>query len=322
MTKVSSDKIQLAVQAARLYYECDENQQQIAKKLNISRPQVSRLLNLAREEGIVEIRINSPLETYSRLENILCHHFGLKQVIVVPMSTTDSNLVKKNLARVTANFLDQIVENGQIIGIPWGSTLSYVAKYLKERETKDITIVQLKGGVGRISGKVDTYHPVITFAHKLKATPCFLPAPSIVDNLQVKEILMSDAKINEILELGIKADVAIYPIGIPVPDSVLVQAGYFTQEEMITLQEKGAVGDICSRYFLANGEIVDQDLNDRTIGIELDKLQQKKYAIAVAGGKDHAPGILGALRGKYLNTLITDEAAALEVIKLAGIKSG
>lgn len=315
----NEDKLKMAVKVARMYYECNENQQQISNLLNISRPQVSRLLQLARDEGIVEIKINSPFDHTSELESILCQHFGLKKVIVVPMSSTDGTEIKKNLAKTTARYLDTILTDRQIIGIPWGQTLSFVAEYLKERSLSNAMVVQLKGGVGKVSGYVDTYSPIITFALKLKATPCFLPVPGVTDHIQIKEILLKDDKIREILETGDQADVAIYPIGIPSANSVLVRAGYFTGEEMEKMKARGAVGDICSRYFTAQGEIFDQDLNSRTMGIELERLKYKKYAIAIAGGKDHALGILGALRGKFLNVLITDETAAREVLRLEGI---
>ncbi len=313
------DKLKMAVKVARMYYECDENQQQIARELNISRPQVSRLLQLAREEGIVEIKINSPFTNISELESTLCRHFKLKKVIVVPMSSQGSDEIKLNLARVTASYLDTILTDKQVIGIPWGQTLSYVAKSLRERPLQNVTVVQLKGGVGKISGYVDTYNPIITFALKLKATPCFLPVPGVIESIQIKEILLQDEKIKEILELGNHADVAIYSIGIPGPESVLVRAGYYSKEEMESIRTRGAVGDICSRYFNEKGEIFDHTLNNRTIGIELDRLQHKKYAIAIAGGKDHAKGILGALRGRYLNVLVTDETAAREVLRLENI---
>ncbi|MBM7614048.1 sugar-binding transcriptional regulator [Alkaliphilus hydrothermalis] len=317
--KFINDKLLLAVKVARMYYECNDTQQEISKKLQISRPQVSRLLQLARDEGIVEIRINSSLNLPLKLENLLQQKFGLKKAIVVPMTTDDLNKVKENLARVTSNYLDEILEDGQVIGIPWGSTLSYVAEFLRERRLKNLTIVQLKGGVGRVSGNVNTYNPVITFALKLNATPYFLPVPSIVENLQIKEILLSDGKIKEIIDLAVKADVAIYPIGRPAPASALVQAGYFTAEQMVDLQNRGAVGDIYARYFNIEGKVFDQELNNRTIAIELEKIKEKKYAIAIAGGKEYANGILGALRGGYLNVLITDEVAAKEVLRKAGI---
>ncbi|WP_051569306.1 sugar-binding transcriptional regulator [Alkaliphilus transvaalensis] len=317
--KSKNDKLLLAVKVARLYYECNETQEQISKKLKISRPQVSRLLQTAREEGIVEIRINSAYNLHSNLERLLCENFGLKKAIVVPMSTNNLVEIKENLSKVTANYLDEIIADGVTIGIPWGSTLGYVADHLKERKLKNVKVVQLKGGVGKVSSKVNTYNPVINFAIKLNATPYFLPVPSIVEKMEIKEILLSDGKIKEILDLAEESDIAIYPIGRPNPNSVLVEAGYFSQEDMNRLKDEGAVGDICSRYFNYMGEIFDDDLNGRTIGIDLDKLKNKKYAIAVAGGKEYAESILGALRGQYLNVLITDESAAKRVLKQAKI---
>ena len=84
------------------------------------------------------------------------------------------------------------------------------------------------------------------------------------------------------------------------------------------LSEQGAVGDICSRFFDINGNIVDEDLDNRTIGIELQKFKEKKYSIAIAGGKERIDGILGAIRGGYTNILITDEIAARQVLAQDG----
>ncbi len=312
-------KIQLAVQAARLYYTCNENQEQIARKLNISRPQVSRLLQLAREEGIVEVHIKNPLNAHTELEAIFCERFGLKQAVIIPISSNDDQIIKQKLARIAASVIDEIVQDNQVIGLPWGSTLNYTAKYLRAQEMKGVSVVQLKGGVCRVTGNYDTINPVLTFARKLNGTPYLLPAPSIVDSEIVKELLLQDANMKEILNLGEKAEIAVFSIGKPSEDSVLVQAGYFSEAEMKELRDRGAVGDICSRYFNIYGEIFDPRLDARTIGIELDKLRKKPYSIAIAGGVERAGGILGALRGNFVNVLVTDEGAAKEVLLQAEI---
>ncbi len=315
----SMKKLQMAVQAARLYYGCDESQARIALKLKISRPQVSRLLQLAREQGIVTIHVNNPPGVHTELEQLFVDRFGIKHAVIVPLSTSNRETIKQKLAAIAADYIYEIVEGDQIIGLPWGSTLNYVAAYLKPKDLPGTTVVQLKGGVCRISGNYDTQNPVLTFARKLGGTPCLLPVPGIVEDEKVKEALLKDERIKEILNLGEKAEIAVFSIGVPGEGSVLVRAGYFTGSEMLDLQSRGAVGDICSRYFTIDGKIFDPQLNARTIGIELEQLKQKKYAIAVAGGVDRAKGILGALRGGYINVLITDEDAAREVLHLAGI---
>ena len=78
--------------------------------------------------------------------------------------------------------------------------------------------------------------------------------------------------------------------------------------------ELGAVGDICSRILKADGSICSNDLNSRTIGIELEELKRKPYSIAVAGGKDKLSAIKAALNGKWFNCLITDEWIATELL--------
>jgi deoxyribonucleoside regulator len=315
----SMKKLQMAVQAARLYYGCDESQAQIAHKLNISRPHVSRLLQLAREQGIVEIHVNTPPGVHTDLEQLFVDYFGIKDAVIIPLSTSHHETIKKKLAAIAADYIYDIAEEDQVIGLPWGSTLNYVAEYLKPKDLPGTTIVQLKGGVCRVSGNYDTQNPVFTLARKLGGTPCLLPVPSIVENERVKKALLEDERINEILNLGKKAEIAVFSIGVPGVESVLVRAGYFTGSEMLALRSRGAVGDICSRYFTIDGRIFDPQLNARTIGIELEQLKRKKYAIAVAGGIDRARGILGALRGGYINVLITDEDTAKEVLRLAGL---
>ncbi|WP_158212267.1 sugar-binding transcriptional regulator [Natranaerobius trueperi] len=310
------NKLHLAYQAARLYYECDENQEEIARKLGVSRPQISRLLKLAREQGLVEFKVKNPLKLHTRLEKNLCERFSLRQAIVVPLSAEKPDLIKEKLANVASSYVSDVLMDGMVIGIPWGSTLNHLTKVFPEKSLEDTVVVQLKGGVSKVSNKVDTFNPIITLAKKINGSPCFLPAPSIVNSIELKNVFLQEEKIKETLELGNKAEIAIYSIGLPNEYSVLIEAGYFTKSQMQELREQGAVGDICSRYFTIEGEIFNKDLDERTIGIDIKSLKNKEYSIGIAGGEERAPGILGALRGGFTNVLITDEKAAQKVLEL------
>jgi deoxyribonucleoside regulator len=109
--------------------------------------------------------------------------------------------------------------------------------------------------------------------------------------------------------LGKKANIALFTIGSIKTDSLLFQMGYFTENDQKSLNEK-AVGDICSRFFDKNGEICDESLNERTLGVKLEDLRKKEYSILVAGGPNKIEGIYGALKGHYANVLITDQYTA------------
>lgn len=314
----NQERIQTAVKIARLYYEAGNTQEQIARMLNISRPQVSRYLTYAKQHGIVQITIHDPLSSSSSIERLLQDTYKLNRAIIVPVDSDSEKTIKEKLGKVAAGFLHQILKDGDIIGISWGTTLKEVAESLKPKKLQDISVVQLKGGVGRLSAKQNPMDILMQFASKLQAKPFALTVPTIVNSKEAKEALVSDSMVQEILELGRKANIAIFSIGYPSKQSVLVSAGYFTSEEIENLRKRGAVGDICSRYFTIDGQVFDDRLNARTIGINLEDIRKKEFAIGIAGGPNCAPGILGALRGRYLNVLVTDEKTARLVLKLDG----
>jgi deoxyribonucleoside regulator len=308
-------RIELMVKAARLYHEYHQTQQEIASLLNLSRPTVSRLLKEAEEEGIIRITVVNPFGHASELETALEKLFNLKKAIVIPGLGSEVRRVKERLGETAAKYLNNIVRDGDIIAVSWGTTLYEVACRVSPKSLNGVKIVQSNGGVGKNS--IDNRGKEILglFGKALNATSFSLPIPAIVDDKHVAELLKRESLTKEIFDLLEAANIALFSIGIPTTNSVLVEAGYFTPEDFLQLHHKGAVGDICSRYFDIDGEICDPDLNARTIGLELDRLRFKQYSIAVAGGKEKAPGIIGACTAGYVNVLITDEAAAEEIIQ-------
>ena len=131
----------------------------------------------------------------------------------------------------------------------------------------------------------------------------------------MKNSIISDKNIARTLRLAVQSDIAVYTIGLFNNDSVLVKADYFEQNEIDSLINKGAIGDICSRIIDSEGNICSRSLDERTIGIELNDLAKKKYAIAVAGGLEKLPAIRAALKGRWMNTLVVDDRVALELLQ-------
>lgn len=303
------------VEAAKLYYEHQLSQQEISKKLGVSRPTVSRLLKQARETGIVKIEIIDPAEIGTRLEAALIEKFELKKVVVVPNDTDDTILIKKRLGKAAVLLVDQLISDGTILGISWGTTMQEVARQIRPRRVRDMIVVQLNGGISR--AEIDTHASEIAkgISESYKAIPYLMPLPAVVDNANLKKAILSDKNISRTLELGRKADIALFTVGSFGYDSVLVKADYFESYEVKELLQSGAVGDICSRILKADGTICSKDLNSRTIGIELEELKKKPYSIAVAGGKEKLAAIQAGLKGKWFNYLITDEWIATELLR-------
>lgn len=308
-------KSTVLVEAAKLYYEHQFSQLEISKKLGVSRPTVSRLLQQARNTGIVKIEITDPSEIGTQLESTLVKKFSLKKAIVVPNDTDDIKIIKKRLGKAAILLVDQLISEGTILGVSWGTTMQQVAHQIRSRRVKDMVVVQLNGGISR--AEFDTHASEIakTIGDSYKAIPYLMPLPAIVDNAKLKKVILSDRNISRTLELGRKANIALFTIGSFGHNSVLVKADYFEPDEVNELLKSGAVGDICSRILKADGTICSDELDGRTIGIELEELKKKQYSIAVAGGKDKLAAIQAGLNGKWFNSLITDEWIATELLR-------
>ncbi|MFZ7946439.1 MULTISPECIES: sugar-binding transcriptional regulator [Bacillaceae] len=303
------EKLNKVIEAAKLYYLLDYNQNEIAKMLGVSRPTVSRLLQQAKSDGIVQINIMDPTEDAENLAVQLEEKFNLKKAVIASIPQYENHIIKNYLGEKAAHYLNDIVKDDDIIGVTWGTTLYHIAIELQQKFVKNVKVVQLKGGVSYAETNTYASEILYLFGKAYNTTPNHLPLPAIVDHVVVKQAMEVDRHIRNILELGRQANIALFTIGSIKTDSLLFQLGYFTESDLESLKGK-AVGDICSRFFDKNGEICNESLNERTLGVNLDELRKKEYSIVVAGGPNKIDGIYGALKGKYANVLITDQFTA------------
>lgn len=303
------DKLSKIIEAAKLYYLLDYNQNEIAKMIGVSRPTVSRFLQLAKSEGIVEIKIKDPNENVGNLSSQLEQKFNLKKAIVVSIPQFEDDIIKKFLGEKTAAYLQEVVKDDDIIGVTWGTTLYHVANELKQKFVKDVKVVQLKGGVSHAETNTYASEILYLFGKAYNTTPHHLPLPAIVDHVVVKQAMETDRHIRRILDLGKQANMALFTVGPVKSDSLLFQLGYFTENDLESLYGK-AVGDICSRFFDKDGNVCNESLNERTLGINFEDLKKKEQSILVAGGHNKIEGIYGALKGRFANVLVTDQFTA------------
>jgi DNA-binding transcriptional regulator LsrR (DeoR family) len=181
----------------------------------------------------------------------------------------------------------------------------------------DIEVVQMIGAVGSGDPLIDGPELARMLADTLGGRYRYLHAPLIVESPKVQQALLNEQRISETLQLARKADIALVGIGSVEPGiSSLTRAGYIDEQELATIRQSGAAGDICARQFDIGGKVLDIELNQRVVGIDIESLKEIKCVIGVAGGVLKAPAILGALRGKIIDVLVTDEEAAREVLRL------
>ena len=182
---------------------------------------------------------------------------------------------------------------------------------------KGIKIVQLNGNVASNILSVKAYDIVEKFQSAFSATGYLFPLPILVDNRDTARALLNDSRIKPIIDIARQADVAILSVGKLSKKSLIFERGVLNEQDYKELSRAGAVGDICSRYFDAAGNIVDNDLNARVLGLTLEELKRIKNRMVIAVGEDKVHAILGALRTGVINKLYIDERTAAKVIHLS-----
>ncbi|MDO9416742.1 sugar-binding transcriptional regulator [Pararhizobium sp.] len=301
---------QLMIQVAKRYYQLDMTMGDLAAELGLTRWQASKLLSDARETGLVRIEIVPHTPRMPGLESKLQRAFGLKEAVVVPCNTEeDEALVLDGVARAAGQFLFGL---GKVpaIGVSWGRTMMAVARRLPPFWNEGVEVVLLNGSMNVRSSGPQTNNVAELFARSGQGTATLLPVPAIFGHAATRRALEQDPTIAGVLELGRQVPVICFGIGALTPDSVLIQSGYLTPDDATRLRALGAVGDVFGRYINDRGEIVDQTLDDRTIGASLESCRTRQLSIGVAAGVAKKHAILSCLRARYINVLVTDEITA------------
>ncbi|MBI2002113.1 MAG: sugar-binding transcriptional regulator [candidate division NC10 bacterium] len=303
----------LLVTVADLYYLQDRTQAEIARALRISRPHVSRLLKRARETGIVTISVRPPFGLSTGPAEELGKLFPLRDVRVV--SAGGAPLPR--VAEAAGSYLASRIQRESVVGVSWGRTVRMIADVVPSDPRRSVEVVPLVGGMGPVGDEIHANEIARRLASRLGGKYYVLNAPALAERANARAMLVRDATVRGILERARKADVAVVGIGGMVASSTLVRVGYLKPDHLRRLRASGAVGDICSRFFGKDGAPCQSPLTDRVVGIELNDLRQLPWVVGAAVGTEKAPAILGALRGGYINVLVTDETTARAVLRLA-----
>ncbi|WP_270180032.1 sugar-binding transcriptional regulator [Alkalihalobacillus sp. CinArs1] len=302
------------VKVANLYYFEGWTQSQVAKKMGVSRPIVSKLLQKAKDAGIVEIYIKDENAHTVDLEQQLEDKFKLKDVVVVPTHGYTDERSKRAVARAGAYYLSRNLGDHEKLGISWGTTLSYFVDEFPFKRHEGIIIVPLEGGMGRKYVEIHANQLAYELAKKLNGKCSYLYAPAIVETEELKARLLEMTDIKAVLEEGRQVDRALIGIGNPHQNSTLEKIGYLKDHDLEHLDAMGAVGDIGYRFFDGNGAPIKDSINEKVIGIPLEDLRGIKEVIGIVEGKHKAESILGALNGRFLDVLIIDEETASSLL--------
>jgi len=300
----------LITQIARLYHEERLTQMEIAKKLGVSQVGISRALKKAQNYNIIRTTVISPVGAFLDLEELLEKKFGLRQILIAEASRDSEEAILAAIGATAAHFLETTVRTGEIIGISdWRDYLLSTVQHLRPmRKIRKCKAVQMVGTVGSPSTQEDANQLTKQLAALIRAEPCLLPAPGIVGSASSVKILANDPYVLETMRLFDQIGIALLEIASA--QSSPISSSSRKSAEQAFVPVKKVVGTICLRPFDADGFEVCESLGDRVVGVALEQLKKIPRTVGMAGGKQKFPAILGALRGHWINVLITDQFTA------------
>ena len=304
------------IEVARAYYLENQTQAEIARSIGISRSMVSRDLTMARDMGIVEIRIHDPRVTRKTLEQRLLNYFPhLLDVVIAPAFSDSPDAIRAMIGRFAANYLSSHLRPGQRLVLGCGRTLRALVDALPKQPIPDLEIVQAMGNVGHEAHGIDYNEIARQAADAFDGRIYYVSAPAILGNRagSARDFIDANPVLSRALALTKQADVMVVGLGSLESDQLYAQAGLIEIDELASLQGH-AVGDICGRFFDRSGAEVIAPFADRMIGVDLNDLRQAQMSVGVAGGNDKIEPLLGALRGEYINVLISDELTIKQLI--------
>ncbi|MFF1572064.1 sugar-binding transcriptional regulator [Leifsonia sp. NPDC058292] len=299
----------LAVKAAELYYEAGKTQDEIGLALSVSRWKVGRLLVAAREHGFVRIEIVHPSARRFSLERELCGFYDLADAVVVPATDSESD-VQGRVAQAAADYLTTFRPVPRTLGVSWGRTLHAVAARLRPGWAVGVNPVQINGSVSSTRQATAAADTAVVIARKAQGTATLLPSPAIFEQSATRRAIEADRSVQSVLELARNASAYLFSAGVVDASSVHVDSGYLTRDDVASLADKGAVGDVVGRFITESGGVADEELNNRTLGISLDDLRAAKTSIAVIAGSTKHRVAHAVVSSGLCTTLITDEATA------------
>ena len=313
------DQLRMMTKVSHLYHNRGMVQSEIARTLGLSQARVSRLLSAAEEADIVRTVVVPPEGLNTELEERLEKEFGLLEVHVVDASGETEAQRTETLGRALANVFEILpIENKTIGFTSWSRSMrNFVSALGKLPHAKAKAVVEMLGGVGQPAIQHEATTATERLANYTDAKTLFLRVPGVVPSTSVKEaILETDPYAREALEALNEIDIALIGIGGGHVVAPLVAGdNFFTEAQFELAHSLGAVGEINLRFMDKNGVPIESELNDLVIGVTLEQLKRAERRIAVSGGESKHAALLAAVRGGWINVLVTDEESATYLLK-------
>lgn len=313
-SETEQDRLDDAARAGWLYYIAGNTQDEIARKLGVSRQTAQRLVSLSVTEKLIRVRLDHPIGVCLELAERLKAAYKIDVCEVVP-SDPDSTSSSIGVAEAAAAEMEKYLVSSHpiIVAMGTGRMLRAMAEQLTPMECPQHKIISLVGNIAP-DGSASLFDVVSRVGDRVKAPHYPMPLPVIATTVHEKALLLSQKPLRNVIDLAQQADVTFVGIGTVGEDAALLRDGFVKPDEMRAVIRAGAVGEIIGWAYDADGQLIEGLTNDRVLSVPLSRPAQRKV-IGVAMSQNRMRAIKGALTGKLVNGLITNEAMAAQLLK-------
>lgn len=297
----------LMVKAAWYYYFENMTQQAIADRLSISRMRVIKLLDAARQSGVIQFRLRSDGVGMVDQCRQLIEKYHLKDVFLIPESDREDVSPNESIARAGAMYIADRLGDNACINVGYGDTLSRTLNHLATMVQTPVTCISLTGGVSN-------YLPN-TRSNIFNAWLYLMPAPLLASSPEMADAMREETSVSEIIRMSELSSFTLVGIGPLTESATVFRTGVLSGTDMFYLKMNNAVGDVLCHFLDKDGQLIQSPIEDRLISTPLDRLKEMNNVIGLAAGADKIEAIRAVLRGGYLDILITDEPTANLLLK-------
>lgn len=314
MFDLSEDKTRQLIKISTLYYMDGLSQQEIAERYHVSRPQISRMISMAKKLGIVNISIKNPYAEEHRYEHWISEHFSLLDTVVASVDSDDHNECVREMGRVMTALLDSALKSNSVFGVMAGTTIHEISENIHPITASNVTVVPMVGGIGT-SETWQANLNVCNFGTRFNSPYMQLNAPAIVSSCEMRDALLQEPHITNMLDLARQATTALVGIGQITSQASIIDSGFLNKECFQELSDHGAIASLCNSFLDADGNPVRFSGSDRMIGLTVKDLRQIPKVIGVAYGPEKVDPIIAALKGRWIDILVTTRDTAKEIVE-------
>lgn len=302
---------QMIAELGRLYFVEDVSKVDLARRFDLSRFKIARMLAKGRDRGIIRIEIHEPTRNLPEIADPLRKTLGLPLVRVVE-SRGARLQVREAVAQMAAQLMRESLEAGDVVGMGGGRTMHALGEHVLEPPA--ITAIQLCGGVPSTEPTAPL-EVLRSPVEKVGGEVHTFAAPLFVGSAQRREHWRQ--QLGAVRDLYDHMDLALAGIGAWESARTPLRA-VFPPEVCRQLDAEGPVAEMLGHWFTADGGVIAQDVTQMCVTTEIHQLSAAPHVVAVASGRNKAKAIMGVARSGLITGLITDSEAAEKMLELAG----